>query len=149
VSITANICEVLLVEDNPAHAELIKRRFGERYPNIHLRHVTDGQQALDLLLQQNQSLDLSSKYQPACILLDIRLPKISGLEVLRQLRNSGEFTKTPIVILSSSAANQDLESAYKHCANSYLVKPTNLSDFFELIDAIGNYWLDWNQAVSN
>lgn len=141
--------EVLLIEDNPAHAELIKRGLENANPNLKLIHLTDGEQALDFFFRRNNFQHLSETVQPAVVLLDIRLPKLSGLEVLRAIRSSENVKSVPIVILTSSAAERDLEAAYKAHVNSYLVKPLDLHTFMNLMEDISKYWLSWNYTFSN
>ena len=82
---------------------------------------------------------------PHCVLLDLRLPKIDGLEVLRRIKSDKNTRKTPVVILTTSAADKDIALSYKYHANSYIVKPMDFSEFETLIDNLGHYWLAWNQ----
>jgi len=133
--------DILLVEDNLAHAELVKRGLENAYPTANLLHVTDGEQALDFLLRQDGGR------QPALILLDIRLPKLNGLEVLKAIRSLEQKILVPIVILTSSDADRDLKEAYKYCVSSYLVKPLDLQMFMKLMNDVSRYWLSWNNSI--
>lgn len=140
---------LLLVEDNPAHAEMVKRSFEQhKIANI-IQHVDDGQKALDYIFRQGQYTDAEKYPLPHCILLDLRLPKVDGLEVLRQIKISKERQKTPVVILTTSAADKDVAMAYEYHANSYVVKPMDFSKFEALMDDLGYYWMIWNQNNQN
>jgi len=135
---------VLLVEDNPDHTELILRSLeGHRVAN-RIYCVTDGEAALDYLFRRGEYVDPHSSPRPHVVLLDLRLPKIDGLEVLSQIRTSDEVSTTPVVILTTSKAEQDVAKAYEHHANSYLVKPVEFENFGQLMDDLGFYWLAWN-----
>jgi CheY-like chemotaxis protein len=123
---------VLLVEDNPAHAEMVKRSFEDHRVVNRIIHVTDGEMALDYLLHRGQYSDPQ------------RLPKIDGLQVLKEVRSIDEISKTLVVILSTSAAESDVARAYEYHANSYLVKPVDFMKFTEMMDDLGFYWLGWN-----
>lgn len=129
---------ILLVEDNPDHAELVRRSFQNQELANQIYHVADGEAALDYLLQQ-------SFPRPHLILLDLRLPKIDGLEVLRQIKTDEELRRIPVVILTTSKAQGDLAGAYNNHANSYLVKPASFDKFTRLMDDLSHYWLGWNR----
>lgn len=129
---------ILLVEDNPDHAELVRRSFQNQELANQIYHVSDGEAALDYLLQQNFP-------RPHLILLDLRLPKIDGLEVLRQIKTNEELRRIPVVILTTSKAQGDLAGAYNNHVNSYLVKPVSFDKFTRLMDDLSHYWLGWNR----
>ena len=136
---------ILLVEDDPAHAEIVRRNFiGSRIAN-RLEHVADGQAALDYLYRRNGFSDPALAPIPDIILLDLRLPKVDGLEVLKIIKGDPDLTRIPVVILTTSASEADLARAYDSHANSYLVKPVEFDHFVELMDMLGYYWLAWNQ----
>ncbi|MBT3227115.1 MAG: response regulator [Deltaproteobacteria bacterium] len=136
---------ILLVEDNEDHAELVKRSFeNHRIANV-IHHVMDGEEALDYLLRREKYQDPQDSPVPHIILLDLRLPKVDGLEVLKEIRSSKSLKSIPIVILSTSKADSDLAKAYDYHVNSYLVKPVDFEKFSQLIDDLGFYWLAWNQ----
>ncbi len=137
--------EILLVEDNADHAELIRRSFAANQVVNRLNMVTDGQAALDYLFQKGKYTDSSKNPRPDVILLDLRLPKVDGLEVLRQIKADEGLQSIPVVILTSSAAEHDLAQAYKQHANSYLVKPVSFEQFTKLMADLGYYWLGWNR----
>ncbi|MBE7471688.1 MAG: response regulator [Anaerolineae bacterium] len=132
---------ILLVEDNPDHAELVRRSFQNHELANQIYHVADGEAALDYLLQQNFP-------RPHLILLDLRLPKIDGLEVLRQIKTNEELRRIPVVILTTSKAQGDLAGAYNNHVNSYLVKPVSFDKFTRLMDDLSHYWLGWNRQPS-
>lgn len=135
---------ILLVEDDPAHAEIVRRNFaGFRVAN-RLRHVADGQAALDYLYHRGEYTDPDSSPRPGLILLDLRLPKVDGLEVLKTIKEDRSLCHIPVVILTTSAAEADMVNAYDHHANSYLVKPVEFPQFLSLMENLGYYWLMWN-----
>lgn len=136
---------ILLVEDNPddevltLHA-LKKNKIGNR---VHV--ARDGAEALDFLFCQNQYADRNPYELPQLILLDIKLPKVDGLEVLRRIREDERTSLLPVVILTSSKEQQDLVQAYKNRANSYMRKPVDFKQFADAVRQLGLYWLVLNQ----
>ena len=135
---------ILLVEDNPAHAELVIRSFKDHMLNSEIHHVMNGELALDYLFRRSEFTDPEKYPQPHVILLDIRMPKVSGLEVLKELKASEELRHIPVIILTTSDAEQDVSSAYHNYVNSYLVKPVEFDKFMQLMEELGFYWLNWN-----
>ncbi|MEM7018497.1 MAG: response regulator [Pseudomonadota bacterium] len=138
---------ILLVEDNPAHAELIKRSFEDHNLPNKIYHVSDGEASLDYLLRRGSYIDPEVSPRPHVILLDLRLPKVDGIEVLRTIKNDDTLCHLPVVILTTSAADQDVMKAYDHHANSYLVKPVDYTQFNQLMNDLGVYWLQWNHCL--
>ncbi len=136
---------LLLVEDNDAHAEMVKRSFEQHEIANVVHHVDDGQKALDYIFREGEYSDQKKYPSPHCVLLDLRLPKVDGLEVLRRIKTDENTRKTPVVILTTSAADQDIAQSYKYHANSYVVKPMDFSRFESLMEGLGYYWLAWNQ----
>lgn len=136
---------ILLVEDNSDHAELVIRSMQDHKISNRIKHLKDGAEALDYLFNQGEFSNLAENPNPNLILLDLRLPKIDGLEVLKNIKESEQLKKIPVVILTSSDAEQDIAKAYSHHANSYLVKPMDYTKFVELMQELGFYWLAWNQ----
>ena len=136
---------ILLVEDDLSHAEIVRRNFEKFRVANRLIHVTDGQAALDYLNQRNGYGDPATSPQPGVILLDLRLPKVDGLEVLKNIKADPKLKGIPVVILTTSKAEIDMVKAYAFHANSYLVKPVDFTQFTELMEACGYYWLAWNQ----
>jgi len=135
---------ILLVEDNQAHAEMVIRSFETNRVANNIDHVTDGEQALDYLYRRGDFTDKKKYPHPHVVLLDLLLPKIQGLEVLEEIKSSEELRAIPVVILTTSAADMDVAKAYKHHANSYLVKPIDFDNFTKMMDELGYYWLVWN-----
>ena len=136
---------VLLVEDDLAHVEIVRRNFAESRIANQLMCVGDGQAALDYLQRVGEYSDEKASPRPGLILLDLRLPKVDGLEVLRIIKADDDLGQIPVVVLTTSAAESDVVSAYECRANSYLVKPVEFSKFVALMDTLGYYWLAWNQ----
>ncbi len=136
---------LLLVEDNDAHAEMVKRSFAQHKVSNVIYHVDDGQKALDYVFHEGEYADPEKYPNPHCILLDLRLPKVDGLEVLRRIKADDTQKKTPVVILTTSSADKDIAMSYEYQANSYVVKPMDFSKFESLMEDLGFYWLAWNQ----
>ncbi len=136
---------ILLVEDDPAHAEIVRRNLESFRVANRLVHVTDGQEALDYLFHQGAYTDAEAFPPPGMVLLDLRLPKVDGLEVLRVVKSEPTLRSIPVVVLTTSAAESDMARAYECQANSYLVKPVDLAHFTALMEAFGYYWLAWNR----
>jgi CheY-like chemotaxis protein len=140
---------ILLVEDNADHAELVLRTFEEHRIPSRLLHVTDGEAALDYLLRRGRYSDPESSPRPHLILLDLRLPRIDGLEVLEEIKESAELRDIPTVVLTTSESESDVVRAYERHANSYLVKPVDFAKFIKLMDDLGLYWLGWNRPAQH
>ena len=136
---------ILLVEDDAAHAEIVRRNLEEFRVANRIIHVPDGQAALDYLFRKGPFADPETSPRPDIVLLDLRLPKVDGLEVLRMIKEDPELRTTPTVVLTTSAAEADMLSAYANGAGSYLVKPVDFEKFTRLMDAFGFYWLAWNR----
>lgn len=135
---------LLLVEDNEDHAEIVMRSFKAHGMAHPIHHVTDGESALDYLLRRGIYSDPESSPRPQLILLDLRLPKVDGLEVLKEIKQSDGLRGIPVVILTSSQAGNDVKMACDYHTNSYLVKPLEFSKFTELMRDLESYWLGWN-----
>lgn len=136
--------DILLVEDNPDHAGLVMRSFEDHRTANVIHHVHDGDGALDYLFRRGRYNDPRKSPRPNVVLLDLRIPKTDGLEVLRQIKTS-ELKKIPVVVLTTSDAESDVAKAYEYRANSYLVKPAEFQDFTRMMRDLGFYWLQWNQ----
>ncbi|MBK1718213.1 response regulator [Thiocystis violacea] len=139
---------ILLVEDDPAHAEIARRNLELSQIPTRIRHVEDGQEALDYLFRQGPYADPASSPRPCIILLDLRLPKVGGLEVLRRIKQDSELAIIPVVVLTTSAAPPDIRGAYANQASSYLVKPVDFEQFRRLLETFGCYWLGFNRYPS-
>jgi two-component system, response regulator len=140
---------VLLVEDNLDHAELVMRSLAEHRLPMKVTHLRDGQAALDYLFREGEWADPNSSPRPHVLLLDLRLPRVDGLEVLRKIKESENLSQLPVVILTTSAAERDIAKAYDRRANSYLIKPLDFSQFRRLMEDLGVYWLGWNASPLN
>ena len=136
---------ILLVEDDEAHAEIVRRNFETSRIANRLMHVADGQAALDYLYHRNEFSDPATSPRPGVVLLDLRLPKVDGLEVLKIIKADPKLSAIPVVILTTSNAEGDVANAYNNHANSYLVKPVDFANFTELMKTFGFYWVAWNQ----
>jgi CheY-like chemotaxis protein len=135
---------VMLVEDNIDHAELIIRTLSEHHVTNKIRHFLDGQSALDYLLRQGEFSNPAQSPRPHIILLDLRLPRVDGLDVLRVIKESSDLQYIPVIVLTTSEAERDVARAYINHANSYLVKPVGFDEFNKLMEDLGFYWLEWN-----
>ena len=136
---------VPLVEDDPDHAELVVRGFEHNLVANRIHHVSDGEAALDFLFRRGEYADAEKSPRPHLILLDLRLPRIDGLEVLKQIKEDQHLRRIPVVILTTSEAELDIARAYDNQANSYLVKPVDFDDFRRMMRDLKFYWLVWNQ----
>lgn len=135
---------VMLVEDNADHAELVIRTLEEHRIANKVRHFLDGQSALDYLFQRSEFSDPASNVRPHVILLDLRLPRVDGIDVLKAIKEDDHLKSIPVVVLTTSEAEKDVAKAYYNHANSYLVKPVGFDEFKKLMDDLGFYWLSWN-----
>ena len=137
--------EILLVEDNPADAELTISALKDRKLANHLVHVWDGQAALDFLFGNGTHAGRDVKHQPKVVLLDLKLPKVDGISVLRQLRANEHTKELPVVVLTSSREDSDVIETYHLGVNSYIVKPVNFENFSQTVSNLGMYWLLLNE----
>jgi CheY-like chemotaxis protein len=133
-----NVREVLLVEDSPGDAALAREAFAEAGVAVNLRVVTDGVEALNYL----RGIDSYSEREvPDMVLLDLKLPRKSGLQVLEETKEDPDLRRIPVVVLTTSTAERDVSAAYRLHANSYLRKPVTFEEFVRLARTIGDYWL--------
>lgn len=139
---------ILLVEDNRDHAELVLRALQTHKIGNRIHHVADGEEALDYLFRKGVYAEPRDSPRPNLVLLDLRLPKVDGLEVLKKLKSDDELQRIPVVVLTTSEAERDLAGAYESYVNSYLVKPVDWPKFAKLIEDLGFYWLAWNRVPS-
>jgi two-component system response regulator len=137
--------KILLVEDNPSDVKLTKRALEQNQITNELIVAEDGQEALDYLFATGRYADRDIRDLPAVVLLDLKLPKIEGLEVLQRIR-ANELTRLmPVVILTSSDQEADMISSYNLGANSYIRKPVDFKQFTEAVRTLGMYWLLLNE----
>jgi two-component system, response regulator len=137
--------DVLLVEDNPQDAELTVRALKKKNLANRLVVVEDGAEALDFLFSRGKYAERSGAKVPQVVLLDLKLPKVSGLEVLKTLKQDERTRLIPVVIITSSREDPDIKTAYALGANSYVVKPVDFDAFAEAVSSLGMYWLMVNQ----
>jgi CheY-like chemotaxis protein len=133
--------EVLLIEDSPTDAELCTRALKKHKLANDLVWVKDGAEALDFLFARGSYSGRDMMYPPKLVLLDLRLPKVDGLEVLRQVRADERLKTLPVVILSSSKEDRDIAESYRLGANSYVSKPVEFQEFADAVAKLGLYWL--------
>ncbi len=134
----------LLVEDDDAHVKIITRAFNKLGICSDCARVHDGEEALDFMYQRNQ---FSGEKLPDVILLDLNLPKISGIEVLRTLKGDEKLSHISVVVLTTSEAEKDKLDAYEFHVNSYLVKPAGPEAFNKMVEDLNVYWGQWNQPA--
>ena len=140
-----NSVDILLVEDNINDAELAIRQLKKHNMTNNLVHVHDGEEALDFIFGTGKFSDRTIGHPPKLVLLDIKMPKVNGLEVLEKIKSDPRTKKIPVVILTSSKEDPDIQKCYDLGANSYIVKPVNFEGFAEAIKNLGFYWLLLNQ----
>jgi two-component system response regulator len=142
-----NSVEILLVEDNITDAELTIRELKKHNMANNLIHLKDGEEALDFIFATGKYANTREiQYPPKVVLLDIQMPKVNGIEVLEKIKTDPKTRSVPVVILTSSKENPDIQKCYDLGANSYIVKPVNFDGFAQAIKNLGFYWLLLNQA---
>lgn len=132
---------ILLVEDNPDHAELVRRNLESFSAASHLNHVEDGEAAIHFIFGQGEFADRTKFPEPDLVLLDLHLPRLDGLEVLRLVKSHPILRRIPIVILTTSDAERDVAMAYEYHANSFVTKPVNFQQLSQIISDLGFHWL--------
>lgn len=137
--------EILLVEDNPSDVELTLRAMDRHNLANKVQVVRDGSEALELVFRTGQHAERSIDNVPKLILLDLKLPKVDGLEVLRKLKGDDSTRSIPVVVLTSSQEERDIVDSYKLGVNSYIVKPIEFGKFVEAVSEVGLYWLLINE----
>jgi two-component system response regulator len=138
--------EILIVEDNLDDAELTIRALKKSHLANHVTHLVDGAEALDFLFAMGSYAGRNVLNVPKVILLDLKMPKVNGLEVLTRIKAEPHTKMIPVVILTSSAEDPDVKKAYDLGANSYIVKPVEFHDFVRVITELGMYWLVINKV---
>lgn len=137
--------EILLIEDNIHEAELTIRSLKKQNLANRLLHIDDSEEALDLIFSRGKYAANSPGFNPRLILLDLKLPKISGIEILRRLKQDDRTRTIPVVVLTSSKEGSDISECYELGVNSYIVKPVNFESFSKAVADLGFYWVILNQ----
>jgi CheY-like chemotaxis protein len=138
--------EILLVEDNPDDAELAIRALKKQNLANNLIHLIDGAEALDFLFGKGKFSERNIDNIPKVILLDLKMPKVNGLEVLQKIKTDPHTKRIPVVVLTSSAEDPDIKKSYDLGANSYIVKPVEFNNFAKTIADLGLYWMIINRV---
>jgi two-component system response regulator len=141
--------EILLIEDNMNDAELTIRALHKNKIANNIIHLKDGVSALDFLFGNGEFENRNINNKPKIILLDLKMPKIDGLEVLKKIKADVLTKNIPVVVLTSSRENPDIEKAYSLGANSYIVKPVEFDGFSKAIAELGFYWILFNQSPNS
>jgi two-component system response regulator len=142
-----NVIEILLVEDNAQDAELTIRALKKHNFTNHLVHVKDGAEALDFLFGRGIYEGRDTAQRPRVVMLDLKLPKVDGLEVLRIIKNDANLCNLPVVVVTSSTEDPDMKTAYELGVNSYVVKPVEFDSFVSAMSHLGLYWLLINKPM--
>lgn len=138
--------EILFIEDNPHEAELTIRSLKKHNLANTLKHIDDGAEALDFIFATGVYADREFSPNPKLIILDLKLPKIDGLEILRKIKSDQRTQSIPVAVLTSSKEEKDIIESYKLGVNSYIVKPVNFESFSKAIAELGLYWIILNQS---
>lgn len=138
--------EILLVEDNPRDAEMTMRALRKNNFLNQLHWVKDGEEALDFLFCRETYADRNRNQTPKVVLLDIKMPKVDGIEVLRQVKADEQLRAIPVVVMTSSNEERDVVESYRLGVNSFIVKPVEFSSFMETVAKIGLYWILTNRV---
>ncbi len=141
----SNPIEILLVEDNPNDVELALHALKKNNLTNRIEVVRDGEEALEFIFGKGVNSDLPNEQRPKVILLDLKLPKVDGLEVLKRLKSDPQTRSIPVVMLTSSREERDIIESYRLGVNSYIVKPVDFEQFTEAVRQLGLYWLLMNQ----
>ena len=139
---------ILVVEDNPDHLELTVLTLEESGIRAEIAVARDGVEALDYLFGQGQHAGRDTQRQPSFVLLDMKLPKISGLDVLRSVRSNPLTALVPVIMLTSSSEHSDMAACYQSGASSFVRKPVDFIDFTEKLNRLQAYWLDVNESLA-
>jgi CheY-like chemotaxis protein len=145
MGIESGSVDILLVEDNPSDAELALHAFRKHKLTNKIHLVRDGEEALDFIFRTGAYADRNPADQPKVILLDIKLPKVDGLEVLRRIKADATTKSIPVVMLTSSREERDIIEGYRLGVNSYIVKPVEFDQFTNAVRELGMYWLLLNR----
>ena len=139
--------EIILIEDNPIESELAVKALRKGGASGMIRILSDGAEALDYFFGMGKHQERKMNDLPKIVLLDLKIPKVSGLEVLDLIRSNRYTRNIPVIIFSSSGVASDIEEAYKKGANSYLLKPIDFNDYSILLRSLSEYWLHFNRTA--
>lgn len=142
---TENVVEILLVEDNPDDVQLTLHAFAKNKFSNHIHVVRDGAEALEFVFGTGEYANRVAQPNPKVILLDVKLPKVDGLEVLRRIKSDERTRVIPVVMLTSSREDRDVIESYQLGVNGYIVKPVDFNNFIEAVRTLGMYWVLLNQ----
>ena len=141
--------EILLVEDNPHDAELTIRALKKHNVAQSIVHLKDGAEALDFIFGKGAFEGRNIQSKPKVILLDLKMPKVDGIEVLKEVKGNAVTRKIPVVVLTSSREDPDIDKCYELGVNSYIVKPVEFDNFLKAVTDMGLYWKTLNQNPAN
>jgi two-component system response regulator len=138
---------ILLIEDQQDDVELTLRAFSKSEVAHEIVAVRDGEEALDFLFSTGAYANRDRSLVPSVVLLDLKIPKVNGLEILQRMRADERTRHIPVVVLTSSSEDRDISACYRSGANSFICKPVNFSEFIDTANYLGRYWLGLNQSV--
>ena len=141
-----NEIEILLIEDNDSDAEMTIRALKKNGLASGLLHVRDGAEALDFIFAEGRFAGRQTDHYPKVILLDLKMPKVNGIEVLLKMKSNEQTKKIPVVIFTSSMEDPDIQECYGLGVNGYVVKPVEFDEFYKAVSDLGLYWMMVNQA---
>lgn len=145
-----NSRHILIIEDNIAHANIIMRELREDLVDCEFTHLKTGKDAINYFFNKNHKEDKQNYPVPNIIILDLHLPQINGIEILKTIKEDQKLRRVPVIVLSSSVSDKDIDNAYFNYANSYIVKPTDFIRFKQTLKVLSNYWLFCNKfSITN
>lgn len=142
-----NEIDILLIDDSEYDADLTMRALKKQSITNNLHHVKDGVEALDFIFAKGDYAERDIQIKPKLILLDLKMPKINGIEVLEKIKSDERTKSIPVVVLTSSKEDRDINKCYSLGANSYIVKPIEFNNFQKVVSELGSYWLMLNQGT--